>query len=653
MTTGVPPVAARNPHAGVPFGDDDAVIAAAVEDMNIPALLCSLVHMTGDPSWVRRWRLPLLASASDLQCGLSAADQATVRREALPVIASYRDRGCEPRALSPDLQLEMMSWLAGRPLEGRLADMFFEDMQFDGADRRAIGWGDEVPAEVKAASHVVVIGCGLSGILAGIRLSQAGLPFTIIEKDEGPGGTWWENHYPGARVDVGSHQYCYAFEPSDHWSEYYCQQPELRDYFVAVVDQYGLRPHCRFQTAVTALTWDEAGARWRVETRGADGTVDAIDARFVVSAVGSLNLPRLPDIPGMDTFAGPSFHSARWPEDLDISGRRFAQIGAGATGFQIAPTIADDVATLTIYERTAQWMFPNPVYKSAVPPGDRWALRHLPFYTRWFRFLMTYPGISTGTTPFRRDPDYPDDDGVAISEANAARGEQLKAWILSGLQGRPDLIDKCLPDYPASGKRIVQDDGSWLGCLCKPNVELVRTTIERIVPNGVITVDGTLREADIICFATGFRHNEFLAPMEVTGRNGTSLRQQWGDEPTAYLGVTVPNFPNLFCLYGPGTNLAHSASLFFHSEYQVTHAMDAIRAVLTSGARSIEVRKDVHDTYAEWHQREISELVWAHPSIKHSHYKNPAGKVYTLSPWPIDQYWELTRVLDPNDYVLA
>ncbi len=166
-------------------------------------------------------------------------------------------------------------------------------------------------------------------------------------------------------------------------------------------------------------------------------------------------------------------------------------------------------------------------------------------------------------------------------------------------------------------------------------------------------MDGTLREADVICYATGFQHNDFLAPMEVTGRDGISLRQQWGDEPTAYLGVTMPNFPNLFSLYGPGTNLAHSASLFFHSEYQVSHAMDAIGAVLSAGARSIEVRQDVHDTYAEWHQQEISELVWAHPSIKHSHYKNPAGKVYTLSPWPIDQYWELTRVLDPGDYIIT
>jgi 4-hydroxyacetophenone monooxygenase len=653
MRTESPIAVARNPHAGVPFTDDDATIAAALEDMNVPALCCSLVHMTGDPSWIRDRNLPQLASSSDLQCGLTTAERAEIRRKALPAILAYQAAGCEPRSLARELLLEMMSWLAGRPLDGRIVPMLFEDMQFEGADSRAVTWGDEVAAGDKAAAHVVVIGCGLSGILAGIRLSQAGLPFTIIEKNDGPGGTWWENSYPGARVDVGSHQYCYSFEPSDHWSEFYCRQPELRDYFVTVLDKYGLRPRCRFGTWVTALNWDEASARWRIEVRGADGSRDIIDARFVLSAVGSLNLPRMPEIPGMDSFAGLSFHSSRWPDDLDVTGSRFALIGAGASGFQIAPTIADDVARLTIYQRTAQWMFPNPVYRTAVPPGDRWALQHLPFYARWFRFIMTYPGISSGTTPYRRDPDYPDGDGVAISAVNATRGEQLKAWIVGGLEDRPDLLDKCLPDYPSSGKRMLQDDGSWLQSLCKPNVELVRTGIERIVPAGVVTVDGFLREADIICYATGFRHNEFLAPMEVIGRDGVSLRRQWGDEPTAYLGVTVPNFPNLFCLYGPGTNLAHSASLFFHSEYQVAHAMDAIRAVLAAGARSIEVRPDVHDTYAEWHQREISELVWAHPSITHSHYKNPAGKVYTLSPWPIDQYWELTRVLDQSDYILT
>jgi 4-hydroxyacetophenone monooxygenase len=642
--------ATRNPHAGIPFDDPDDVVAAALADVSVPALCCTLVHITGDMAWVRDVTLPKLATSGEYQCGLTPGAQDDIRRRALPVLSAYRDAGCVPHPLSRDDLVELMSFLATKPLQNRIASMMLEDLQFDGADSRAIAWGDEIPDEVKAGAPVVVIGAGESGILAGIRLRQAGLPFTIVDKNDGPGGTWWENRYPGARVDVGSHQYCYSFEPSYHWSEYYCRQPELLAYFEDVVDKYEIRSQCRFGTTVESIVWDEASARWQIRVGGPDGP-ESIEARFIISAVGSLNLPHVPHIPGMDDFAGPSFHSARWPQGLDISGTRFALIGAGASGFQIAPTVAPDVAHLDIYQRTAQWMFPNPVYRARVPEGDRWAQRHLPFYARWFRFLQTYPGISVGIEPYRFDPTYPHfDEGYAVNEVNAQRRTQFEGWIRSNLEGRPDLIEKSIPNYPATGKRILQDDGFWLRNLIRDNVELIRMGIDRIVPEGIITVDGTLRKADVICYATGFRHNDFLASMDVKGRGGADLREQWGDEPTAYLGVTMPNFPNLFSIYGPGTNLAHSSSLFFHSEYQVAHAMDAIHAVLAANARSIEVRPEAHDEYAEWHQSEISQLVWAHPSIKHSHYKNPAGKVYTLSPWAIDHYWEMTRHLDPGAY---
>ena len=646
-------MAGRNPHAGEPFDDDDQAIAAALEDVSVPALMCSLVHMTGDPSWIRGEIGPRVAVSTEFQGRMPDDELAEVRRRAVPAIAAYRDGGCEPHTLPRELLREMMEFLGRKPVGGTLEGMFMEDMQFDGADALAISWGPEVPEEAKAASPVVVIGCGESGILAGIRLAQAGLPFTIVDKNDGPGGTWWENSYPGARVDVGSHQYCYSFEPGDHWSEYYCQQPELQEYFSSIVTKYGLQPHCRFGTTVESVTWDEPTERWQVAVRGPDGDEEVLEARFVISAVGSLNLPRLPEIAGMDDFAGPSFHSARWPAGLDITGSRFALVGAGASGFQIAPTIAERVGHLTIFQRTAQWIIPNMMYHATVPPGDRWALRHLPFYARWFRFLMTFPGIAIGTEQYRIDPDHHDETGQSVNSTNAQRRDLLAAWMQSILADRPDLIEKTTPDYPAMGKRVLQDNGSWLRCLAKPQVDYVRTGIDRIVPEGVVTVDGVLHEADIICYATGFRHNEFLAPMEMTGRHGASLREQWADEPTAYLGITIPNFPNLFCMYGPGTNLAHGASLFYHSEYQAHYAMDAIHRVLASGASTIEVRQDAHDEYAEQHQSEISQLVWAHPSITHSHYKNPEGKVFTLSPWPIDRYWDWTRTVDPDHYVIA
>jgi 4-hydroxyacetophenone monooxygenase len=545
-----------------------------------------------------------------------------------------------------------MDFIAGQPVADDVAAMFLEDLQLDGADTRAVTWGDELSDEVKANAPVVVVGCGESGIVAGIRLAQAGLPFTIVEKSDGPGGVWHDNRYPGARVDVSSHHYCYSFEPSHHWSEYFCRQPELEAYFTRVVDGYDLRPHCHFGTEVTASTWDEETGRWAVEVRGPDGAIETMAARFLISGVGSLSLPHLPDITGMEDFAGPSFHSARWPADLDISGTKFALIGAGASGFQIAPVIVDDVEQLSIFQRTTQWMIPNPSYRVGVSAGDAWAMEHLPFYERWFRFLMMVSGVSNGTKPYRRDPNYDDADGHAISEFSAARREQLTQWIMSQLAGRPDLLEQSIPDYPPMAKRILQDDGSWLATLKQPNVDFVRTGIERIVPEGVVTVDGTLHEADVICYATGFRANEYLAPIRWTGRNGVSLREQWGDEPTAYLGITVPNFPNLFVMYGPGTNLAHGASLILQSECQVNYAMSAIHEVLAADAKAIEVRQDVHDDYVDRYRREIDQLVWAHPSVEHSHYKNAQGKIYALSPWPTQVYWEWTHEIDLDDYVL-
>jgi 4-hydroxyacetophenone monooxygenase len=640
----------RNRFAGAPFEDNDEAIVAALEDVSVPALMCSLVHMSGDPSWVRGEIQPNVGISLDIQGAMSPEDIAEVRRRALPAIAAYRDNGCVPAELSREILQEMMGFLGRRPVEGQLAGLFFDDLQFEGGDSGEIAWGNEISASQKVASPVVVIGCGMGGILAGIRLKQAGLPFTIVDKNGGPGGTWWENRYPGARVDVGSHQYCFSFEPAGFWSEYYCQQPELRVYFGTIVDKFDLEPHCRFETAVTEVVWQEDRAMWRVRVRHASGAEEVLEARFVISAVGSLNLPRLPDLKGMDTFAGPSFHSARWPEDLDIRGTNFALVGAGASGFQIGPAIADEVEQLTIFQRTAQWILPNRIYHTPVPAGDAWALRHLPFYGRWYRFVMTFAGIAAGMDVYRIDPEYDDPTHQSINALNAKRATALLGWMQSIVGDNPDLLEKVVPDYPATGKRILQDDGTWLRTLQRPKVELVRTRIERVVPDGIVTTDGQHYSADVICYATGFRHNEFLASMDVIGRHGASLREQWGEEPTAYLGITMPNFPNLFCIYGPGTNLAFGASLFYHAEFQVHYALESIHETLVSDALWAEVRPEAHDDYADRYQEEIGQLVWSHPAISHSHYKNPDGKVFTLSPWPLDLYWGWTRAVERTHY---
>ena len=646
------PDAERHPHAGLPFDDDDAAIAAALEDVSIPTLLCTMVHITGDPSWVRGDLRPAGLFLNEYQGFMDEEAKAEVRRRALPEIIRFRDNGCALPASQPDAELlhEMMNFVGCDEIPDDVVPMMLDEMGLGDVDVNRVAWADDVAPEARADFPVVVIGCGQSGLLAGIRLQEAGIPFTIIEKNGGPGGTWWENRYPGARVDVGSHFYCYSFEPSDHWTEYFSQQPELQRYFQNVMEDHGIDANCRFHTEVVAATLDEATGRWSVVIRDAHGNEDTLEARAVISAVGSLNRAKMPDIEGIDDFAGPSFHSTRWDHSVDYTDKKFALVGAGASGFQIAPTIADDVEHLTVFQRTAQWMFPNPNYHEKVPEGQKWAIRHLPFFGRWFRFLQFWPGSGGDLSGSRIDPDYDDSDGLAVSERNAATRGFFEGWIREQLVDAPELIDDVVPDYPATGKRTLQDNGSWLRCLTRDDVDLVRTGIERIEPEGVRTVDGVLHEVDIICYATGFHHNRFLWPMDIRGRGGKTLAEHWGEEPSAYLGITVPEFPNLFCMYGPGTNLAHGGSLIFHSECQITYIMGCIEQLIRGGHTTMEPKQDVHDEFEARRNAEIHEMVWSHPSIQHTHFKNANGRIFTLSPWPIHNYQQWTKAPNPDDY---
>jgi 4-hydroxyacetophenone monooxygenase len=643
-------MSSRNPHAGQPITDDDATIAAALEDVSIPTLMLSMVHMTGDASIIRGPLRPQGLFLNEVQGYMSEADKAEVRRRALDVIRAYRDAGCEPApAPGPELIREMMSWLVCADVPDEYVPMMLEEMELDGVDARQVEI--DAAATARAAFPVVVIGCGQSGLLAGIRLKEAGIPFTIVEKNAAVGGTWYENTYPGCRVDVGNHFYCYSFEPSDHWTEFFAQQPELQRYFDDVLHRHGIEPHVRWETEVLGAEWDDRSAMWRVRVRASDGTEAVLGARAVISAVGQLNRPHVPDIPGREEFAGPAFHSARWDHSVGLRGKRVALIGAGASGFQIAPAIAEEVEHLTVFQRTAQWMFPNPNYHERVGPGVQWALRHLPFYGRWYRFLLFWPGCDGGLAAARVDPEWPHQER-AVSEMNDLTRQMFTDWITSQVDNDPELVAKVVPDYPATGKRTLQDNGSWLRTLTRADVDLVREGIDHIEAGAVVTTSGARHEVDVIVFATGFQANRFLWPMTVRGRDGAVLAEQWGDRPAAYLGITVPGFPNLFCMYGPGTNLAHGGSLIFHSECQMRYITGCLELLLTTGAAAMEPRQEVHDDYYARTQRELEGLVWSQPSVTHSWFKNPEGKIHVLSPWRLVDYWNWTKAPDPDDFVL-
>jgi 4-hydroxyacetophenone monooxygenase len=647
MTT---PEPRTNPHAGAPITDDDATIAAMLEDVSVPTLALSMVHLTGDPSWIRGPIRPLGLFLNEIQGFLPEEQKAEVRARALQAIVAYRDGGCVlPPPPDEALIREMMSWLVCTDVPEEYVPMMLEEMELDGSDARQVR--TTATPEALAALPVVVVGCGESGLLAGIRLKQAGIPFTIVEKNAGVGGTWYENSYPGCRVDVGNHFYCYSFEPSDHWTEYFAQQPELQRYFENVMDKHELRPSIRFSTQVLGATWDDPAGLWHVRVRNPDGTEETLDARAVITAVGQLNIPNLPDIDGMDRFEGPSFHSARWDHSVDHRGKRVALVGAGASGFQIAPTIAPDVASLTVFQRTAQWMFPNLNYHAKVGEGVRWAMQHLPFYGRWYRFLLFWPGCDGGLANAKIDPEWPHQDR-SINAANDMTRQVFTDWITNQIGDDPELLAKVIPDYPATGKRTLQDNGSWLQALKRDNVELRRDAIDHIDEKGIVMTSGERFDVDVIVYATGFQMTKVLFPMEFVGRDGLRLNDFWNDKPSAYLGIAVPNFPNLFMMYGPSTHLNHGGSLIFHSECQMRYIGRCLDAIAAHGITAMEPRPELYEEYHARQQAEIRQLVWSHPTIKHTHFRNASGEIHNVSPWRLVDYWGWTRETNIDDFVV-
>jgi 4-hydroxyacetophenone monooxygenase len=387
-----------------------------------------------------------------------------------------------------------------------------------------------------------------------------------------------------------------------------------------------------------------------VVLRTRDGAQERMRVNAVISAVGQLNRPKVPDLPGLADFQGLSFHSAQWNHAPAIDGKRVAVVGTGASAFQIVPTIAERVKQLVVFQRSPAWMGANPIYHERVPPGKKWLLKHLPYYARWYRFQIFWPGSDQLLRSFVVDPDWPHQER-SVSKLNDETREILTANITAQVGDDPELLAKAIPRYPPFVKRFLQDNGSWLRALKRDNVELETSGIARITPRGIVATSGREYPVDVIVFATGFHASRFLWPMEIAGRGGVTLEQEWGEDPRAYLGITVPRFPNLFLLYGPGTNLAHAGSIIFHSECQVRYILGCLRALLAGGARALECREEVNAAFNQRLDEALSRLVLSYGDER-SWYKNSKGRVVATSPWRLVDYWSWTREPDLRDYHL-
>jgi cation diffusion facilitator CzcD-associated flavoprotein CzcO len=476
-------------------------------------------------------------------------------------------------------------------------------------------------------TSIGIIGSGFGALAVAIELRRAGhTDLRLWERADGIGGVWRDNTYPGAACDVPSPLYSFSFEPSAEWSSRYGVQPEILRYIRATADKYGITPLVQLGRHVVAAHYDEDEASWTV--RFDDDREQTVD--LLVSAVGQLSQPVLPRIPGVDTFEGVSFHSARWDHDVDLAGQRVAVVGTGASAIQFVPHVAEQASELVVFQRTPSYILPKPDQRFG--PVYRRVLRHAPGALKAER-----AGSWGLAEQFSRGLN---DDSLVGKGISALAAQHLKARVKD-----PELRAKLTPDYPVGCKRILFAN-SYYPAIAQPHVRLVSHPITAVTPTGVQTGDGTVHEVDVVIYATGFDAQEFLESIDITGVGGRRLADHWVDGARAYLGIYVPGFPNLLVTYGPNTNLG-GGSIVYMLEAQARHMRQAVDRLVAGSYRSVEVTPEAEQEYDRDVQGRLSHSVWAHCD---SWYRHASGRITSNWPGSTHPYAQRTKVLDPEAF---
>ncbi|MGV9743981.1 flavin-containing monooxygenase [Rhodococcus zopfii] len=576
----------------------------------------------------------------------SDEDTALIRAKAVEYLLTEPDESALP-VPSRDEIVELLEMAEARSLAPDDLIMRHKLPAFSDLPYQAQWHGEKVIPE---GYHVAIVGAGFAGIAMGVQLANLGVPFTIYERRAEVGGVWSINTYPDVRVDTVSFTYEYAFEKKYPWTEYFARQSDVRAYIDHVARKYGVYEHIRFGSDVTQARFDEPTQCWTLTVKGEESVTEA-EANVVVAASGVFATPRELSVEGVSDFTGQIVHTARWNEDVEYAGKKIAVIGNGSTGVQLLSKIAEKAESVTVYQRTPQWISPRTNYGVPISDELQWLIQKMPFYWNWNKYVA---GLATIDL---RNVLMPDEEWIAnggqVSKRNDMLREILVGYISAQVDGRQDLIDKLIPDYPPMTRRPVVDN-NWYASLTRNNVELVTTPIERMTDTAIVTADGETRETELVIAAVGFQTEKYIWPTQYFGLGGVTLEDVWTAQGAqAHLGMTVPGFPNMFMLYGPNSQpVASGAGLPVWFEVWTGYIAECIVGMLEKGRASMVIRKDAFDEYNEQLHEEAKKLIYLMPNsaMEKNYYVNEFGRLQMNAPWNGEKYYELCEKPDESHY---
>lgn len=624
-----------------------ADVRRLVEASEPKALLCALAQITGDESLLSpEFLAPVDRTAVSLPTngGFDEATYAKVKDRATEVLQEVLQTESEERNISDAIDVNrLLSFLTGEDPNANI-DMMREQL---GHEEPSLTWHKNDLAPERNFT-VAIIGAGQSGLAMARSLSSFGIDYVLFERQNSVGGVWASNTYPGCRLDTNNLSYSFSHYQDSGWRDYYTQRGDLWNYYRSYADDYGIAPNIEFSKEVVEAAYSDERAEWNLVVNNVeDGTTETRTFNAIVSAVGVLNTPKMPDIAGVASFQGETMHSAEWNDAISIAGKRVAVIGTGASAFQIVPSIASEVSSLTVFQRSGPWMLPTPNYHDQLSADHRELIDLLPEYHYWLRLWDFFISTIGRYELTKVDPEWNTEGSVSALNKNFR--DALERYMRGQYPDHPELADKIVPTYPVGSKRMLRDNGVWAQAMQRETTTLVTDGISHIDAQGIHTLDGEYYPVDVIIYATGFSASDFLSTIDVRAADGTLLSDFWGDDARAYKGIAIPGFANLWCLGGPNTGLVAIGCQTFMTESAVHYVGELIKWMLSENIASVDPTTQAFDEYNSWIDEGNLKMAWGAADVE-SWYRNRAGKVTVSWPFTLETFYEITRDVEPADW---